>query len=209
MADHEKAIEYTKGDRRSREEVHRRNRFAVISKKGAPKFARFGIPRSSFHPARNRSLGENKTEHEEFPMDAGCSPSRILSNHPEDQFPNFLRRRSSSDLRPGLEISRQYKRKPTRCHRTTVSGVTRISDFFHSAQNRRTATQKSLSSQPVLGLGCRRLSTASCWRSARFSRRRLRRARKRRTSVPRDRTMNRNMARSYTRTVARRRQLCY
>jgi hypothetical protein len=108
-----------------------------------------------------------------------------------------------------LEISRQYKRKPARCHRTTVSGVTTIRDCFHPDQNRRTATQKSLSSRPILGLGCRRFSTASCWRSARFSRRRLRRARKRRTSVPRHRTMNRNMARSYSRTVAGGRQLCY
>jgi len=108
-----------------------------------------------------------------------------------------------------LEISRQYKRKPARCHRTTVSGVTTSSDCFHPGQNRRTATQKSLSSGPIPGFGCRRFSTASCWRSARFSRRRLRRARERRTSVPRDRTMNRNIARSYSRTEAGERQLCY
>jgi len=30
-----------------------------------------------------------------------CSPGRILSNHLEDQFPNFLRRLSSPHLRPG------------------------------------------------------------------------------------------------------------
>ena len=30
-----------------------------------------------------------------------CSPSRILSHHPEDQFPNFPRRRSSPHRRPG------------------------------------------------------------------------------------------------------------
>jgi len=30
-----------------------------------------------------------------------CSPSWILNNHPEDQFPNFLRRLSSPHLRPG------------------------------------------------------------------------------------------------------------
>ena len=99
------------------------------------------------------------------------------------------------------EISRQYKRKPARCHRTTASGVTTISDCFHPDQNRRTATQKILSSGPILGLGCRRFSTASCWRKARFSRRRLRRARKRRTSVPRHTAIIRNMASSYNRTA--------
>ena len=31
-----------------------------------------------------------------------CSPSRILRNHPEDQFPNFLRRLSSPDGPPDL-----------------------------------------------------------------------------------------------------------
>ena len=34
-------------------------------------------------------------------MDPRCSPGRILSNHLEDQLPNFLRRRSSPHLRPG------------------------------------------------------------------------------------------------------------
>lgn len=104
-----------------------------------------------------------------------------------------------------LEISRQYKRKPSRCQPTTVSGVTTIKDCFHPDQNRRTATQKSLSSAPILGLGCRRFSTASCWRSARFSMRRFRRARTRRNSVPKHRKMNRNMAWSYNRRVGRRR----
>ena len=107
------------------------------------------------------------------------------------------------------EISRQYKRKPARCHRTTVSGVTTSSDGFHPDQNPRTATPKSLSSTPILGFGCRRFSTRSCWRSERFSRRRLRRACKRRTSVPRRRKRNRNMARSYSRIVAGGPRLCY
>ena len=41
---------------------------------------------------------------------------------------------------------------------TTVSGVATISDCFHPDQNRRTATQKSLSTRPMLGLGCRRFT---------------------------------------------------
>ena len=51
MADYEKAIKYAEGDRRGREEIHRRNGFAVIAKKGEPMLGRLGIPRSSFHPA--------------------------------------------------------------------------------------------------------------------------------------------------------------
>src|SRR5580704_1714405 len=61
-----------------------------------------------------------------------------------------------------LEISFQYKRNPALCQRTTVSGVTTMRDCCHADQNRRTATQKSLSSRSNLGRGCRRFSTASC-----------------------------------------------
>ena len=79
-----------------------------------------------------------------------------------------------------LEISRQYKRKPARCHRTTVLGVITMSDCFHPDQNVRTKTQKNLSNIPSRGLVRFRFQTASCCRRARFSRNRLRRVRKRR-----------------------------
>src|SRR6266404_8579162 len=61
-----------------------------------------------------------------------------------------------------LQISFQYSRNPALCQRTTVSGVTTMRDCCHPDQNRRTATQKSLSSRSNLGRGCRRFSTASC-----------------------------------------------
>jgi len=51
MADHKKAVEYTKGDRWGREEIHRRNGFPVIAKEGEPTFGRLGIPWRSLHPA--------------------------------------------------------------------------------------------------------------------------------------------------------------
>src|SRR5215472_6530788 len=83
-----------------------------------------------------------------------------------------------------LEITLQYQRNPARCHRTTVSGVTTRSACFQPDQHRRTSSQKSLSKELILGRGWRRLSTISCWRRAKFSRRRLWRERNRRTSVP-------------------------
>ncbi len=42
-----------------------------------------------------------------------------------------------------LEISPQYIRKPVRCQRTAVSGVTRMRDCFQADQTRRATTQKS------------------------------------------------------------------
>ncbi|MGA7315059.1 MAG: ImmA/IrrE family metallo-endopeptidase [Silvibacterium sp.] len=58
----------------------------------------------------------------------------------------------SSTLTPFLpartrcqESQVQYSLKPARCHRTTVSGWTRINTSSHRDQNRRNITQKSLS----------------------------------------------------------------
>lgn len=65
-----------------------------------------------------------------------------------------------------LEITLQYNRKPFRCQRTTVSGVTRRRDFFQPDQNRRAATQKSLSSTSSWGRGCLRFRIAQQLREA-------------------------------------------
>jgi len=56
----------------------------------------------------------------------------------------------------------QYKRKPARCQRTTVSGVTTTRAFLHPVQNRRAKTQNSLSGAERPGLGLRALKTTSC-----------------------------------------------
>src|SRR6201984_1601186 len=59
-----------------------------------------------------------------------------------------------------------------------------MSACFHPDQNLRARTQKALSNAASLALGCLRFSAASCWRRARFSRSRLRRARKSRRIAP-------------------------
>src|SRR5271167_1212375 len=51
------------------------------------------------------------------------------------------------------EIQLQYSRKPVRCQRTTVSGVTRINDLFQSDQTFRRTTQNSLSTELSRGRG--------------------------------------------------------
>jgi hypothetical protein len=74
----------------------------------------------------------------------------------------------------------QYSLKPARCHRTTVSGWTRINACLHPDQNRRNMTQKSLSVTARRGWECLRFKTASCCRRAKFSKRRSRREEKNR-----------------------------
>ena len=82
------------------------------------------------------------------------------------------------------ETSLQYMRKPARCQRTTVSGVTTMIDCFHCDHSRLTATQKSLSNRLTAGRGRRRFSTVNCCRSTKFSKMRSRRLRKSRKSDP-------------------------
>ncbi len=80
-----------------------------------------------------------------YPIQVLPSPS-IAKNLPEE--------------RPrGIRV---YIRNPALCQLTTVSGVTAMRDCCHPDQNRRTATQQSLSSRSSLGRGCRRFRTASC-----------------------------------------------
>lgn len=100
------------------------------------------------------------------------------------------------------EISLQYELKLVRCHRTTVSGVTMMRACFHPDQNRRTATQKSLAKRLRPGRGRRRFSTASCWRSTKFSKTRLPRLQNRRASAPNHKWDTLNIAWSYTKLAA-------
>jgi len=84
VTDDKKAIEHAEGDRRNHEEVHRGNRFPVITEKGKPARGRLRISKLPFHPTRDRSLRDIKTEHEKLAMDAWRSPRWILNDHSED-----------------------------------------------------------------------------------------------------------------------------
>ena len=100
VTDDEKAIEHAEGDRRNSEEVHRGNRSPVFAEKGKPALGQLRISRCPFHPTRDRSLRDIKTEHEKLAMNAWRSPRWVLNNHPENQFSNFLRCLSSPDGPP-------------------------------------------------------------------------------------------------------------
>src|SRR5215510_3248043 len=93
----------------------------------------------------------------------------------------------------------QYFRNPSRCQRTTVSGVITTREFFHCNQILLIPTQNSLSNGVRFGLCLRRRKTDSCWRRTRFSSRRSRREQKERQTRPRKSRSRRNMIRIYTR----------
>src|SRR5262252_296472 len=98
VADDKEAVEDAEADRGHGEEVHGRNRFPVIPKKGAPALGWLGIPRNSLHPAGDASLGYLEAQHEQFAVNARRAPGRVLCHHTEDQLPNFRRQFFPAEL---------------------------------------------------------------------------------------------------------------
>ena len=195
MADDEQAVEGGEGQRRDREEVHRGDSLTMISQERQPAFRRFGIPWRFAHPARDRSLGNIKAEQEQLTVNPRCAPARIFGNHPEDQIPNRLRDSASANTLPAdlgqhAPIEPESSSVPLN-HRF---GKDEDENCFQSDHTWLATTQNSLSSRFGLGLGCRRLYTASCCRRTRFSSSRLRRAQNRRAMVPRQSRMMLNIA---------------
>jgi hypothetical protein len=115
VTDDEKAIERAEGDRRNSEEVHRGNRFTVITEKGKPVPGRLRISRRPFHPTRDRSLRDIKAEHEKLAMHVWRSPRGVLN----DKTGKFLttgvlcecehRISLASEIRAGGPRIRQFK----------------------------------------------------------------------------------------------------
>ena len=129
MTGDEKTIELAEDDRRNSEEVHRGNPFPVIAKKGKPALGRLRISTCPFHPTKDGSLGEIKTEHEKLARNAWRSARWVLNHHPENQFPNFLRCLASPDGPP--DSGDQLPVQVESGQRKTVSGVTGVRDGCH------------------------------------------------------------------------------
>ena len=88
VADDEEAVEYAEGDCGDSEEIHRGDGFLVVTQKGQPALVWIWVCGNSFHPSRNGSFGNIKTEHEKFSVDAWSSPGGVLRRHAEDEIAN-------------------------------------------------------------------------------------------------------------------------
>jgi hypothetical protein len=62
MRNHEEAVEHPKRERRHGEEVHRSNRFSVVTQEGPPALRRFRGSGRLPHPTQHRSLGDIEAE---------------------------------------------------------------------------------------------------------------------------------------------------
>src|ERR1019366_74107 len=73
------------------EEVHGRDGFAMIPKKGPPTLGRLRISGCASHPARDGAFGNLNAQHAEFAMNTWSPPGGVFGHHLENQIPNFSR----------------------------------------------------------------------------------------------------------------------
>jgi hypothetical protein len=62
----------------------------VIVKKRKPTLRRFGFSGCTAHPAGDSTLRYIEAEHEEFAVDARCTPGGIFNDHLKDQVTDFF-----------------------------------------------------------------------------------------------------------------------
>lgn len=132
------------------------------------------------HVFGDRCLGYLDAKFQHFPVNPRCAPKRIGQAHSPDK---PLTLGSSTGLPLLLHFQAQWRRKPSRCHRITVSGLTIWSASRHLGHNLGTSTQKDRSDADNRGRAPFSFKTASCWRNTRFSNARSRRDRNNETKV--------------------------
>src|SRR5919197_616969 len=115
MTDEEEAVQHSEGDGRYGEEVHGRQGFSVIAQERKPSLCGVWTLRSTPHPSCHASLGNLKSQHDEFAVNARRPPSRILGYHLEDQLADLL-----ADGSPAQLLSCAGKRPPVKLKTCTV-----------------------------------------------------------------------------------------
>ena len=90
VADNEKAMQNTKGERWDGKEIHCSNGLAMIHEERQPSLRGIWISRRSPNPSRDTPFRKIETQFDQFAVNARCSPGRILGNHTEDQGANLL-----------------------------------------------------------------------------------------------------------------------
>src|ERR1700676_3366772 len=145
--DDEEAREQLEGQRGGGEEIASDDHLAVVGEEGRP--AGGGIA-AAWHAAQipgDAAFGDGEAELQEFPMDPGRAPIRILRRQATDQGPTLL-----ADSRPAPALSGspapvEAKAGSMPPDRTTVCGFTMSSTSDHRGHRRRSAVQKKRSSR--------------------------------------------------------------
>src|SRR4029077_20204117 len=96
MCQHQKHVQYLESDRRHRKEVDRNQVLDVIIQKGTPGLRRRLAP--PHHILRYAGLTDLDAEFQQFAVDAGGAPRRILTAHLSDPIANLAGNRRPTRL---------------------------------------------------------------------------------------------------------------
>src|SRR5215469_16128129 len=88
VAENKKCKEPLKRNRRNHEQINRRNPLHMIAKEGLPSL-QWPIP-PRYHVHGNRGLGDRDAEFEQFAVDLGRAPQRVLKTHSSDQLAHLF-----------------------------------------------------------------------------------------------------------------------
>src|SRR5882762_2183100 len=172
VADHKETKQHTKSERGYREEIHCAMASRWFRRNVSQRLARSGF------------LGTRRSHRETVVSDTlkpSFKSSPWTRGAPQVGFSAAMRKISARislltrfwpPICLALESHFQYSRKPARCQPTTVLGVTTMRGPFHPAQSFRNPTQNSLCNAVSRRRGRLACRATSCWRRARFSRRR-------------------------------------
>jgi hypothetical protein len=167
MLDYEETIQQLEGQRGHGKEVEGNDRLAMVGEESEPAFVWIAASPQALQISGDTAFGDFEAELQSSPWIFGA---------PQSEFSAAIRRmrvRISSLTvgRPprGLDRQRQYRRKPARCHPTTVSGFTMTRTSDYRGHRYRRVVQKNRSRRFTEGRGRFRLSTLTCCRRARTS----------------------------------------
>ena len=156
----EEVVEHAERNRWHGKEIHRRNRFPMVSKEGQPALGPVRISRRSSHPTGDGSLGKFNSEHAEFPVDPRRSLGWVLNDHTEDQFPNLLRRGTASKpTRPAERLPRRAYRRGRDSGENVDASARRVVDAKRDSREGDFAAREK--SGPAFRSRARRIETWS------------------------------------------------
>jgi hypothetical protein len=160
VAKHDEGIKQPERGGGDDKQVDRGEALRMVRNESPPGLRRWA--RVAHHVSGHRRLGDVDAELEKLTVDPRCSPERVLS---------WLIRRIRSltstairgrPRRRGLGFHLQNSRKPLRCQRMTVSGLTMSAASRQRGHSRLSHTQKRRSALVSRGREvCRRSSTPS------------------------------------------------
>src|SRR5215813_696621 len=100
VAEIKKCEEVLKRNRRNHEQINRRNPLHMIAKEGPPSL-QWPIP-PRYHVDGNRGLRDRNAEFEQFAVDLGSAPQRVLKTHSSDQLAHLSGDPRSATRRVGF-----------------------------------------------------------------------------------------------------------